>query len=175
MKAVNTKERSIAFQRFLLFFILTISVIGAAIFVSVRIPYAENKKLRDQIAIADSEQMFRNNFLESVKQTQSLLDTVNQAAGSAGLIDGRITQKLQEMDAMVAKNADPNNKDLYAQIIKSFNNARSDKAAIRAAGNKDSVVAMYNKQIQDLNNSLTKWQESYNQLEMQNRILKQQH
>lgn len=174
MKAVNAIDRSIAFQRFLLFFIITIAVIITTILVGVRIPYAENNKLREQISMANSEQQFRNDFLDNMKQIQSLLDTVNQAGGSSGLIDGRITQKLQEMDAMVSKNADPANNELYAQIIKTFNNARSDKSAIRAAANKDSVVAMYNKQIQDLNNSLTKWQESYKQLEMQNLILKQQ-
>jgi len=175
MKAVNSKERSRAFQRFLLFFLLTLGVIVATIFVGIKIPYAENKKLREQIITADSEQVFRNDFLARLHEAQSLLDTVNQATATSGLIDGRITQKIQEMDAMVAKSPGMRDKDLYAQVIKGLNNAKSDKAALRAAGNKDSVVAMYNKQIQDLNNSLTKWQESYKQLEMQNLILKQQH
>ncbi|WP_346237419.1 type VI secretion system TssO [Niabella insulamsoli] len=173
MKPVNSKERSVAFQRFLLFFILTLAVIVVTIFSGIQIPYKENSKLRAQIAVADSEQVFRNEFLANLRQAQSLLDTVNQSAAASGLIDGRITQKIQELDAMYAKTPDVNNKDLYGQIIKGLNNARSDKAALRAAGNKDSVVAMYNKQIQDLNNSLTKWQESYRQLEMQNVILKQ--
>lgn len=174
MNAINIKERSIAFQRFLLFFILTMAVIAATIFTGIKIPYKENKKLREQVAVADSEQVFRDEFLKNLQQAQSLLDTVNQATASAGLIDGRITQKIQEMDAMVAKTTDVNNKDLYGQIIKGLNNTKSDKSALRAAGNKDSVVAVYNRQIQELNSSITKWQESYKQLEMQNLILKQQ-
>lgn len=173
MKPTNTTDRRKAFQRFLIFFILTVALITTTIFVGTRVPYSENKKLREQIALSDSERLFSSSFLGNMQQAQSLLDTVNQAAGSAGLIDGRITQKIQEMDAMVAKKTALMNKDLYIQIIKALNNAKSDKAMLRAAGNKDSVVAMYTQQIQDLKNSLSKWQESYKSLEMQNLILKQ--
>ncbi|HRB59498.1 MAG TPA: type VI secretion system TssO, partial [Niabella sp.] len=157
------------------FFILTIALMAATIFVGTRVPYSENKKLRDQIALSDSEQVFRLAFLDNMQQAQGLIDTVNLVPSTSGLIDGRITQKIQEMDAMLAKNTSINNKDLYAQIIKTLNNAKSDKAMLRAAANKDSVVALYNQQIQDLKNSLAKWQESYKQLEMNNLILRQQH
>lgn len=173
MKAINSIDRRKAFQRFLLFFILTISLLVTTIFVGTRVPYSENKKLREQIALSDSEQVFKLAFLDKMRQAQGLIDTVNLVPSASGLIDGRITQKIQEMDAMLAQNATINNKDIYAQIIKTLNNAKSDKALLRAAANKDSVVALYNQQIQDLKNSLAKWQESYKQLEMQNLILRQ--
>ncbi|MFV0606735.1 MAG: hypothetical protein ACK5NK_12930, partial [Niabella sp.] len=73
---------------------------------------------------------------------------------------------------MLNKN-EVNSTTIYTQIIKQMNNAQSDKKALRAAGKKDSVVAMYNSQIQELKNSLTKWQDSYRQLETQNLMLRQ--
>ncbi len=172
MKPINAQERKKTFQRFLLFFILTIAIIMTTIFVSIRIPYKENAKLQEQLAIVEKENQFRNDFARAMGETQNLLDTVNQNTVASGLIDGRITQKIQEMDALLNKN-EVNSKVLYTQIIKSMNNTQSDKKALRAAGNKDSVVAMYNAQIQELKNSLTKWQESYRQLETQNLMLRQ--
>ncbi|MFV0607386.1 MAG: type VI secretion system TssO [Niabella sp.] len=172
MKPVNVKERRKAFQRFLLFFILTIAVILITIFFGIKIPYKENSKLQEQIALYEKANQFQDNFAKTMNETQSLLDTVNQDVVKSGLLDGRITQKIQEMDAMLNKN-EVNSTTIYTQIIKQMNNAQSDKKALRAAGNKDSVVAMYNSQIQELKNSLTKWQDSYRQLETQNLMLRQ--
>lgn len=172
MKPLNAKERRSAFQRFLLFFTLTILVIVAAVFFGVKIPYAENEKLQAQLAAVDKENHFRDDFTLSMSEAQSLLDTVNMDPQKSGLLDGRITQKIQEMDAMLSKN-DITSKTLYNQVIKSLSNTQTDKKGLRAAGNKDSVVAMYNMQIQELKNSLAKWQESYNQLQTQNLILRQ--
>lgn len=172
MKPLNVQDRQRAFQRFLLFFILTIAVIITAVFFGLRIPYAENEKLQEQLAIVDKENHFRNDFSLAMSEAQSLLDTVNMDPQKSGLLDGRITQKIQEMDAMLAKN-DVTSKGLYSQVIKSLNSMQSDKRGLRAAGNKDSVVAMYNMQILELKNSLAKWQESYNQLQTQNLILRQ--
>lgn len=172
MKPLNVQDRQRAFQRFLLFFILTIAVIITAVFFGIKIPYAENEKLQEQLAIVDKENHFRNDFSLAMTEAQSLLDTVNMDPQKSGLLDGRITQKIQEMDAMLAKN-DITSKGLYSQVIKSLNSMQSDKRGLRAASNKDSVVAMYNMQILELKNSLAKWQESYNQLQTQNLILRQ--
>lgn len=172
MKPVNVQERRKTFQRFLLFFVLTMAVIMATIFFGIRIPYKENSKLQEQLAMVEKENQFKEDFARTMSETQSLLDTVNQDAARSGLIDGRITQKIQEMDAMLGKN-EVGAKTIYSQIIKSMNNTQSDKKGLRAAGNKDSVVAMYNTQIQELKNSLTKWQDSYRQLETQNLMLRQ--
>ncbi|MCH5597546.1 type VI secretion system transmembrane protein TssO [Niabella ginsengisoli] len=135
-------------------------------------PYAENEKLQEQLAIVDKENLFRNDFTSTMAEAQSLLDTVNIDPQKSGLLDGRITQKIQEMDAILSKN-EVTSKGLYSQVIKALNNMQSDKRGLRAAGNKDSVVAMYNAQILELKNSLVKWQESYNQLQTQNLILRQ--
>lgn len=142
------------------------------IFFGVRIPYKENSKLQEQLAIVEKENDFRDDFARAMAETQNLLDTVNQASVNSGLIDGRITQKIQDMDALLNKN-EVSSKTIYSQIIQSMNNTQSDKKGLRAAGSKDSVVAMYNAQIQELKNSLMKWQESYRQLETQNLMLKQ--
>jgi len=172
MKPNNSTERSSAFTRFLLFFLLTIALIVTTIFFGIRIPYAENEKLREQLAIIEKENEFRDHFADNMQQAQSLLDTVNMDAAKSGLIDGRITQKIQEMDAQLNKN-NTSSKEIYSHIIKALNNTQTDKKGLRAASSKDSVVAMYNAQIQELKNSLTKWQESYKQLEMQNLLLRQ--
>ncbi|SDD98931.1 type VI secretion system TssO [Niabella drilacis] len=172
MKPNNTKERSQAFARFLLFFLLTIALIVTTIFFGIRIPYAENEKLREQLAIIEKENEFRDHFAGNMQQAQSLLDTVNMDPAKSGLIDGRITQKIQEMDAQLNRNS-TSSKEIYSQIIKALNNTQTDKKGLRAASSKDSVVAMYNAQVQELKNSLTKWQDSYKQLEMQNLLLRQ--
>ncbi|HUN03474.1 MAG TPA: type VI secretion system TssO, partial [Niabella sp.] len=103
MRPNNIQERNKSFQRFLLFFILTVAIIMVTVFFGIRVPYAENEKLREQIAQMDKENQFRENFSVSMAETQSLLDTVNLDVTRAGLIDGRITQKVQDMDALINK------------------------------------------------------------------------
>ena len=168
----NIQERKKAFGRFLLFFTLTILVLGTTVFFGIRLPYVENSKLREQLAIVDSENVFRDNFLSTMMQAQSLIDTVNMAPASSGLVEGRITQNIQSLDAMIST-SNSSSKSIYVQIIKALNISQSDKAALRAAGNKDSVVSMYNTKIEELNAALTKWQSAYKQLEMENMMLKQ--
>ena len=50
-------------------------------------------------------------------ETQSLFDTVNLDVTRAGLIDGRITQKVQDMDALINK-TDLSSKTLYSQVVR---------------------------------------------------------
>lgn len=168
----NIQERKKAFGRFILFFTLTILTLGTAVFFGIRLPYVENNKLREQLAIVDSENVFRDNFLSQMLQAQSLLDTINKVPASSGLLEGRITQNIQSLDAMI-NTSNNSSKTIYVQIVKALNLSQSDKAALRAAGNKDSVVSMYNSKIGELNTALTKWQDAYKQLEMENMMLKQ--
>lgn len=174
MNPDNKSERNSAFARFLLFFFLTIAIVIVTIFFGIRIPYSENEKLHEQLAIVEKENQFKDNFATNMLQTQGLLDSINIDPARAGLVDGRVTQKIQEMDAALNKN-ETGAKEIYSQIIKALNNTQTDKKGLRAASNKDSVVAMYNAQIQELKNTVSQWQESYRQLETQNLLLKQQH
>lgn len=172
MRPINTQERRKSFQRFLLFFVITVAIMATTLFFGIRIPYAENDKLREQLTQMENENRFRDNFSLGMAETTGLLDTVNLDAAKSGLIDGRITQKLQDLDAMVNKQ-ELTSKTIYTQVIKLLGDAQSDKKSLRLAGNKDSVVALYNSQVQELKNQISKWQESYNQLRMQNDLLRQ--
>lgn len=172
MRPINTQERRKSFQRFLLFFIITVAIMATTLFFGIKIPYAENDKIREQLTQMENENHFRDNFSSGMAETLALLDTVNLDAAKSGLIDGRITQKLQDLDAMVNKQ-ELTSKTIYTQIIKALGDAQTDKRGLRAASNKDSVVALYNSQVQELKNQISKWQESYNQLRMQNDLLRQ--
>lgn len=165
MKPDNSKDRSSAFGRFLLFFLLTVVVMAVAIFFGIRVPYAENNKLRERLSRVDSEIVFRENFMVSMMQAQTLLDSVNKVSPTmAGLIDGRITQCLQSMDAMIGKSDSTHSKKIYTQIIKALNDSKSDKTSLRAASSKDSLASNYNRQIEDLKTNLQQWKDAYFQL-----------
>lgn len=168
MKPENAKERSNAFGRFILFFILTIAVMATAIFFGIRVPYAENNKLRERLSRVDSEVVFRENFMVSMMQAQTLLDSINKVPPVvASLIDGRITQNIQSMDAMIGKNDSTSYRKIYVQVVKALTDAKADKTSLRAASSKDSLVANYNRQIEDLKANLQQWKDAYNQLKMQ--------
>src|SRR5690606_36304007 len=99
MQSQNKSERKSAFFRFLLFFIITVSLIILAVYFGTRVPVKENNMLRAKLEETIKQNKFRDEIMVKIKNAYSLLDTVNIAGLHTDIIDGRISQAIKEIDA----------------------------------------------------------------------------
>src|SRR5438067_10648036 len=100
MKPINRAERKKAFWNFLLFFLITVAVIVAAVLFSVQVPFKENDRLRKEADVAYNEKVFLQGFEIRMQETMNLLDSVN-LSDRAFWFNNRIDHNIKEMTGLL--------------------------------------------------------------------------
>ncbi|RYZ30803.1 MAG: hypothetical protein EOO10_01485 [Chitinophagaceae bacterium] len=101
MKPQNKTERSRAFMRFLLLFIVTISLVVVAIFYSIEVPQAENEKLRHKLAALQKESESTANFNELLEEAMDELNKLSIPTESAVAVNQRVQLKIIAMEKLL--------------------------------------------------------------------------
>lgn len=166
MKPKNSPERRNAFTRFILFYLVTTLIIIAAIFFGLQVPFKQNQQLQSQLDVMHKERDFDREFFKLMSETKKLLDTIDRAGTGTDLVEGRITQNIQKMDAMLSQDS-VSKKRMYGLVVQTFTDATNDKKTIRAASNKDAAVAAWNKKYNDLLQNRDDWMKEYERLKNQ--------
>lgn len=166
MKAQNTAVSNAQFGRFLIFFVIVIVVLVASIFFGTQVPAKENVQLKAQMELQEEQIVFQNEFLKLNTGSAQLLDTLNMAGVNAELIDGRITAKIQQMDALVQQynGAD---KAAYMTVVKGLTAHKDDKKVLRQGTGKEAQMADYEKRIAQLEKNRDEWKIQAEKLQMQ--------
>ncbi len=103
-QVLNSKERSQAFFRFLAFFIITTVLIVTAVYFNFRIPFSENRKLQESLALQNEMEMKQQVFVNNLRETLVYIDSLDKNPAVKDnldiLIKGKITtlSKLQTRD-----------------------------------------------------------------------------
>jgi len=166
MKPINTAERKKAFSTFLIFYIVTTLVILIAVYFGVQVPFAQNDKLKDQIAKFEKEKQFAENFSNGLADTKKLLDSVNRAGVQPELVDGRISDNLKKLNAMI-DNDSASQKKFYQDLVQNFADLQVAKKQLRDASGKDANLSQYLQQIEMLKSDLNQSRAEANALRLQ--------
>ncbi len=166
MQSQNKSERKSAFLRFLLFFIITVSLIVLAVYFGTRVPVKENNKLREKLEAYEMQDKTRDEIMAKIKIAYSLLDTVNIAGLHTDIIDGRISQTIKEIDAAVSK-VETGNKSMYEKIIKALNDRQYDKKMLRSTADFDERLVEKDRLIEQITKNRDSWKERSEQLQQQ--------
>lgn len=166
MKPKNSPERNKAFLRFVIFYGVTTVLIITAIFFGLQVPFKQNKQLQSQLDQIYKERDFDREFFNVMRETKKLLDTIDRAGTGTDLVEGRITQNIQKMDAMLSQDS-ISKKRIYGLMVQTFTDATNDKKTIRAASNKDAAVAAWNKKYNDLLQNRDDWMKEHERLKTQ--------
>jgi hypothetical protein len=124
MKPLNQAERRSAFLKFLLFFIITIAVIVTTVFFSIQVPFAENKKMKNDIADYQNQQKFMMQFSGKLTDLQTLIDTLQTPNLQTDLIENKITLAIGDLQAFKEKTM-PGNDNIYAKMIDALSKLKS--------------------------------------------------
>ena len=79
MEALNKKERSDAFASFLVFFLISVSLLLLAVFFAYRVPDKENDLLRKKLKKYERDFSFMNSYSQELDETKVLLDSMSFA------------------------------------------------------------------------------------------------
>ena len=148
MTPLNAEARRKAFITFLLFFTGTAALLIIAIFFGVQVPFKQNEKLREQLAVAQKTKTFSEGFESRMDEMKRLMDSVNRPGVQAELVDGAITQKLTMMNTSISDSAAT--PKLYHDIVNAYADLQAAKKSVRDASSKDDVVKNSQAQIEDL-------------------------
>ena len=155
MEPLNHAERKNAFLSFLLFFIVTTAIVIGAVLFSVDVPFRQNDYLREQIKIVEKERDFSEKFLSSMNATNNLLDSLDKQNVDVVIVDGKISEKLKDMDAMI-DNDSVSVKDFYQNIVANLSELHSAKKELRDATSKDASLGDLKQQISQLKDDLAR-------------------
>lgn len=172
MEPLNQPQRRKAFVNFLIFFTITAALIVAAVLFSVQVPFKQNDKLREQIGMVEKEKDFTLIFYNKMNATNNLLDSLDKKDVNVDLLDGKIKEKLTDMDAMIEKDS-VTTKDFYQNIVANLSQIHAAKKELREATSKDASMGELKQQISQLKDDLARSQNNVvvlqTQLAMQRR------
>lgn len=153
MQPLNRENRRKAFVTFLLLFLLTTGIIVALVFFSIQVPFKQNELLSRQMAEAQKEKEFSQNFFISMSEVNGMLDTINTKSTRPDLLDGDITEGIKKLN--VKANSDSTtNKNIYSNVVQILADLQSSKKQLRqAAGNNENVEEL-KRTINDLSTKL---------------------
>ena len=92
-------------MKFLLFFVLTVALVVFAVYFNYRLPYSENKVLRDQADVQRQQEGVQSKFVAKLGEAVSLLDSLDRNVGGANLeqVNIQLTGKLTELELLRQK------------------------------------------------------------------------
>jgi hypothetical protein len=160
MEPINTTERRKAFSNFLIFFLITMALVIAAIMFSIQVPFKKNEQLLKQMDAVDKERMFAQKFEINTNDLMRLFDSLNKKDVNVTLVDGKIEEKIKQMSAMIDTDSsftDPSSsttKDLYSNVVSNFLAYHAAKRELRDATNKDQNVSEFKQEIANLKSEL---------------------
>lgn len=174
MEPLNNAERSKAFRSFLIFFIITVALVIAAVFFSIQVPFQQNRQLAEQMKVVEAERLFTQKFESNMNEVMRLVGDLNKKDIDVTLTDGKIEERIKGMNALIDTDssyaADPNSatiKELYSSVVESLSNLRLAKKENREAANKDANLSELKQEISNLNGQLSNAKQTINLYQMQ--------
>ena len=110
-QVLNSQERNQAFLKFLVFFLVTVVLIIAAIFFNFRLPVRENKMLQSEVDIQRIQDVNQQKFFSVMQDASQLLDSLDKKGSNAQQLNLLINNKLQELSKL-----QQGNNTLYGKI-----------------------------------------------------------
>lgn len=165
MIPTNKAERSKAFRNFLLFFMITIGVIVAALIFSFQVPFKENEKLRKDMDVADNEKAVLQSFEVKMQETMNLLDSVNLSV-NAYRINDQISTNIKSMGSMLNDTSSVNT--ICNKILYNLSSLQRAKEQLRNVNTNNAEMEKRDNKIEQLQNKLNECTDKYNNLLLSN-------
>ena len=102
---VNSKERDIAFWKFLGFFLLSTLMVVGAIYFNTRIPVKDNEMMRQQISSFRTQSMAQEKFVRNMDEAKNLIDSLNRPGANIVYINQLIAARIRELAQLQYKDS----------------------------------------------------------------------
>lgn len=121
MKAKNSKARRSSFLKFLLLFILTVSIIVVAFYFDFKVmPFKENKVLRTQVSLVEKEVRFQEDFSQDIKTLRGMVDSLDIPGQNRAFLNSMLSAQIVRLKEKIPVRDSTYRYEMYNNIIWSF-------------------------------------------------------
>ena len=97
---INSKDRTQAYFKFLLFFVITVIVVIMAIFFDFYMPSKENKLLKDEVYMQRRQEANQQKFVEKMTRVIAMLDSMNQSKNNTDQLGFQINTQINDLQKL---------------------------------------------------------------------------
>jgi hypothetical protein len=108
---INSQERTQAYFKFLLFFLITVGVVVLAVFFDFYMPSKENKLLKDEVYVQRRQEANQQKFVDKMMRAVSLIDSMDKSTKDALQLRPQVEALIQDMTILKE-----NSGALYGQL-----------------------------------------------------------
>jgi chromosome segregation ATPase len=147
-QVINSKERTQAYLKFLLFFVITIIVVVLAIFFDFYTPTRENKLLKDEVYIQRRQEANQQKFVEKAHRASVLLDSLYTSKNNTEQLRHQLTSTLDDLRKL-QENAGGLYNDLDKAVIENLLSLMNRKNTITGL---ESSIQKYKDELESCKN-----------------------
>lgn len=100
LQILNSTERNQAFLKFLLFFLITVSLIVWAVYFNFRMPQKENVMLKSEVDVNRQKEANQLNFSTKLEETMILIDSLDKPNTNINQINLQIDEKIRDLSSL---------------------------------------------------------------------------
>ena len=99
-QVINSKDRTQAYWKFLLFFVITVMVVVIAVYFDFYMPSKENKLLKDEVYVQRRQEANQQKFIDKMLRAVSMLDSMDKSAKDARQLKPQVHNLIDEMNGL---------------------------------------------------------------------------
>lgn len=130
MKPLNRAERTNAFVRFLLLFMVTVALVVTVVFSSVDVTRKESDLLRRQVKSLQDQREFSESFAKDLRETQLALEKYADPVETSAATQERVNNQLNKLRGKVRQSVN-NENTLFELMIVSLSELNDTKKKLR--------------------------------------------
>src|ERR1700733_10967550 len=100
---LNSQERTQAFVKFLVFFLVTVALVMLAVFFNYHLPSRENKMLQDEVDVQRQQDANQQKFVNRMQEAIVLLDSLEVSNTNLEQINLQLNGKIGELAVLQQK------------------------------------------------------------------------
>jgi len=99
-QVLNAKERTQAFWKFILFFLIAVTAIVIAVFFNYQVPKKQNLILKEKTDLYQAHTTAEEKFVAAMEEANELLDSLDKPGANVMYLNQLISNKLSMMSAL---------------------------------------------------------------------------
>ncbi|WP_149274975.1 type VI secretion system TssO [Pareuzebyella sediminis] len=143
MKPKNSKERRIAFLKFLGMFIVTVFTILAATFFKYKVPEKENTLLREEANMFKMGKKFQSHFFNEMKSAKGLIDSMDIEGQNVSYQNSLISAKIVDLQNMIPTKEMSDTYDMYMDVVQLYVELQMAKDKLYDLKDAEQTIAEY--------------------------------
>ena len=147
-QVLNNQERNQAFLKFLLFFLITIVLVIAAVYFNVRLPVVANTELQKQMTVYNQQDMSQEVFVKNMDEAVVYLDSLDKDPKNQEQIVMQLGAKIENLNKLQQKGNSPYAR-MNAMITYRLTEMKNQKMQLNKLTGKAETLADIEKKLND--------------------------